>query len=60
MGYRAAFQLIEIAKQGNLLGDSLIRNMIRAVTVDDDPEIEEIATTYISYRAIDNMMGGYR
>ena len=61
MGYRAALHLAEIARQGKLLGDSLVQNMIMAVAVFDDPELEKDAECYIGLRALDNMMrGSYR
>ena len=60
MGYRTALHLAEIAKQGGLLGDSLIRNLILTIAVFDDPELEKDAECYIGYRALHNMMSGYR
>lgn len=60
MAYKAALRLAEIAKQGSLLGDPLIRSIIRGIAVDDDPELEEEAEAYIGIRALESKMSEYR
>jgi hypothetical protein len=57
--YRAALHLAEIAKQAGLLRDPLVRNILRTVVIDDDPELEKDAEAYIGLRAIERMTSRY-
>ena len=60
MGYKAAFQLFDLASKAGLLGDSMVRDLLRTICVFDDPELERDAELYIGYHALERAFSGYR
>jgi hypothetical protein len=59
MTYTTALRFAETARDAELLHDPFIRNLIRAVAVEDDPGLATDAEVYISFRAIDQKLSKY-
>jgi hypothetical protein len=51
---------VRVAHQSGLLGDSLVRDLIRAVAIGSDPDLTKDGEIYIASRAIDRVMSEYR